>query len=68
MLAWVILYIGNTAFFELPTKFAEEAACVSTLQVLVKQNHPVVRGAKNVSCVQVVVPPVPRPAPPAATK
>lgn len=56
MLAWVILFIGNQTFFELPTKFAEQSACEHTLLVLTKQNHPSIRGAKDLSCVQVVVP------------
>ena len=56
MQAWIILFIGVTSFYELPTKFADEATCNRTLQVLVKQNHPTVRNARDLTCVQVVVP------------
>lgn len=56
MFAWVILFIGSQAYLELPTKFATQDQCVQTLEVLIKQNHPSIRGAKNLTCVQVVVP------------
>lgn len=56
MFAWVILFIGSTGFTELPTKFADEATCNRTLELLVKQNHPIVRGAKELTCIQVVLP------------